>query len=107
MSQGNICAQVASYGSNPSAQQIAFANVTDVGLELFNLTATPGSEGGVISEDCLYLNVWSKPQSGETGKAVMIFIHGGGFTGGTASNMPIMDGGALADQEDVVIVTLK
>lgn len=86
---------------------IAFSNVTDVGLELFNLTGTPGSTGAVIIEDCLDLNVWSKPQSGEKQKAVMVCIHGGGFTGGSASHMPIYNGGTLADQEDVVIVTLK
>lgn len=61
----------------------------------------------MISEDCLYLNVWSKPQSGEAQKAVMVFIHGGGFTGGSASRMPVTDGSSLADQDDVIIVTLK
>ncbi|CAN8104167.1 unnamed protein product [Discula destructiva] len=104
---GNMCAQVAGYGSNPTAEQIALANITEVGLELLNITSVPGTKGGVISEDCLYLNVWSKPQSGEAGKAVMMFIHGGGFTGGSASHMPITNGGALADQQDVVVVTLN
>lgn len=91
----------------PSPELIAFSNVTDVGLKLFNLTSVPGSTDAVIGEDCLYLNVWAKPQSGEAQKAVMVFIHGGGFTGGTASYEPTFDGAALADQEDLVIVTLK
>lgn len=91
----------------PSAEEIALSNITDVGIELFNLINVPGSTDAVISEDCLYLNVWTKPQSGEALKAVMIFIHGGGFTGGSASNQPIFDGSALADQEDLVIVTFK
>ena len=58
------------------------------------------------SEDCLYLNVWSKPQSGEPLKAVMVFIYGGGFDGGTSS-LPIFNGAALAGQEDVIIVNFK
>lgn len=78
-----------------------------MGIELFNIISVPGSTDAVISEDCLYLNVWTKPQSGEARKAVMVFIHGGGFTGGTASYQPVFDGSALADQEDLVIVTLK
>lgn len=107
MSQGNACAQIAAGVTTPSAEEIAFSNITDVGIELFNLIAVPGSTGAVISEDCLYLNVWTKPQSGEALKAVMVFIHGGGFTGGSASNQPIFDGSSLADQKDLVIVTLK
>jgi carboxylesterase type B len=30
------------------------------------------------SEDCLTLNIWTKPSSGEKGKAVLIWIYGGG-----------------------------
>jgi len=33
-------------------------------------------------EDCLTLNVWTKPQTGESKKPVMVYIHGGGFTSG-------------------------
>lgn len=82
---------------------IEASNVTDVGLRLFALLGNPGV---VYSEDCLSLNVWSKPQSGEPHKAVMVYIHGGAFSGGT-SDMPLINGAALADQEDVIVVTLK
>lgn len=60
----------------------------------------------VYSEDCLNLNVWSKRQTGEKKKAVMVFIHGGAFDGGTASS-PALNGAGLTDQGDVVTVTLK
>jgi hypothetical protein len=30
------------------------------------------------SEDCLKLNIWSRPQTGEKAKAVLFWIHGGG-----------------------------
>ena len=83
---------------------IAASNITDVGVELINLIGSP--PGVEYSEDCLFLNVWSKPQSGEPHKAVMVYIHGGGFTGGTSS-LPIFNGAGLADNEDVIIVTIK
>ncbi|MGL4338542.1 MAG: carboxylesterase family protein, partial [Turicibacter sp.] len=37
------------------------------------------------SEDCLYLNVWSKNPTGQS-KPVVVWIHGGGFTSGTGSD---------------------
>lgn len=37
-----------------------------------------GQAGDEFSEDCLTINVWSKPQTGERGKAVMIWLYGGG-----------------------------
>lgn len=58
------------------------------------------------SEDCLTLNVWTKPQFGEKGKAVLIWVYGGGYTIGSSSD-PIYDGQYIADQEDVVLVTFK
>ncbi|MFF8768319.1 carboxylesterase/lipase family protein [Nocardiopsis dassonvillei] len=41
-------------------------------------------EGEPTSEDCLTLNVWSRDTSGSD--PVIVFIHGGGFTSGTARN---------------------
>jgi hypothetical protein len=31
-----------------------------------------------FSEDCLKLNIWSRPQTGDKSKAVLFWIHGGG-----------------------------
>jgi carboxylesterase type B len=31
-----------------------------------------------FDEDCLTLNVWAKPQTGEKKKAVLVWIYGGG-----------------------------
>ncbi|GES60367.1 carboxylesterase, type B [Aspergillus terreus] len=56
------------------------------------------------SEDCLYLNVWTKPTSKP--KPVLVFIHGGRFTVGGA-NSPYYNGQALADEHDVVVVTFN
>ena len=34
--------------------------------------------GDTFSEDCLSLNVWTKPQTGEKKKAVLLWVYGGG-----------------------------
>jgi cholinesterase len=62
--------------------------------------------GHKVSEDCLTVNVWTKPQVGEKAKAVMVWIYGGGFATGNSANA-IYDGQYLADGEDVVVVSLK
>lgn len=36
-------------------------------------------QGYDMGEDCLTLNVWTKPQVGEKAKAVLLFVHGGGM----------------------------
>lgn len=64
------------------------------------------SAGAVFSEDCLYLNVWTKPQVGDTKKAVLLFIYGGGFTSGTSTTAGY-NGANIVDQEDVIVVTFK
>jgi para-nitrobenzyl esterase len=57
-----------------------------------------------MSEDCLTLNVF-KPFGIDGPLPVMVFIHGGSFVGGTASD-PLLDGVRLA-QAGVILVTLN
>ena len=38
-----------------------------------------------MSEDCLYLNIWTAAQSGKERRPVMVWVHGGGFTRGSGS----------------------
>jgi cholinesterase len=65
-----------------------------------------GLFGSNMDEDCLSIAVWTKPQTGEKKKAVLISIYGGGFNIGSA-NSPHMHGSALADREDVVVVAMN
>ena len=70
------------------------------GIEPPEVLATDPKEP--LSEDCLVLNVWS--QGLGTGKRpVMVWLHGGGFVGGSAS-YSIYDGANLARKQDVVVV---
>jgi para-nitrobenzyl esterase len=54
------------------------------------------------SEDCLYLNVWTPAKSAAEKLPVMVWIHGGGFQAGSASE-PRQDGERLARKGVVVV----
>lgn len=59
-----------------------------------------------VSEDCLYLNVWT-PKVGDAEKRpALVWIHGGGLFFGTSS-FDIFDGEMLASKADAVIVTVN
>lgn len=57
-----------------------------------------------VSEDCLYLNVWTPAENKEDKLPVVVWIHGGGFSFG-ASSQALFDGSHLA-REGVVFVSL-
>ncbi|MGI5322313.1 carboxylesterase/lipase family protein [Actinomadura nitritigenes] len=61
------------------------------------------AEGTPTSEDCLTLNVWTPTVQGA--KPVIVFIHGGGFTSGSAHD-PWYDGASLA-RRDAVVITIQ
>jgi para-nitrobenzyl esterase len=63
----------------------------------------PGEAPPSVSEDCLYLNIWT-PAKADERLPVMIWIHGGGYTNGSAS-MPLYWGDRLA-QRGVIVVTI-
>lgn len=58
-----------------------------------------------LSEDCLYLNVWTTAQSDQEKHPVMVWIHGGAFTGGSGT-VPLYDGEAMS-RKGVVFVTIN
>jgi len=58
-----------------------------------------------ISEDCLYLNVWTPAKTNQDKLPVMVWIHGGGFSGGSGT-VPLYDGEALA-RKGIVYVSIN
>ncbi|XP_044059306.1 acetylcholinesterase-like [Siniperca chuatsi] len=81
-------------------------------------TVFPGFKGAEmwnpntpLSEDCLYLNVWSprfnktQPQNSALAP-VLVWIYGGGFTAGTSS-LDIYDGRLLSKSEGAVVVSMN
>src|SRR3989442_248867 len=65
--------------------------------------AAPAAQGP--SEDCLYLNVWRSADPAARNLPVMVWIYGGGFTGGSSSS-PITSGVQFAKQ-GVVLVAMN
>lgn len=67
--------------------------------------AFPTGDITLISEDCLYLNVWHPGASAPDGpRPVIVWFYGGGFEAGTAAP-PYCDGATLARQTGAVVVT--
>lgn len=62
---------------------------------------------GELSEDCLYLNVWTKDLKMHKGRPVMVWFHGGSYGwGGTID--PLYEGKYLvAEYPDVVLVSVE
>ncbi len=73
---------------------------------------TPYPEGSLyrgapepISEDCLYLNIWTAAKSPADKRPVMVWIHGGAYTRGSGST-PAYNGEHFAEK-GVVLVTIN
>ena len=64
----------------------------------------PGEKPPEVSEDCLYLNIWTPAKAADERLPVLVWIHGGGYTNGSAS-MPLYWGDKLA-QRGIVAVTI-
>ena len=79
--------------------QVLPATDSFYGLEYFQGPQPP------MSEDCLYLNVWTAAKSSNDDRPVMVWIHGGGNVQGYGSE-PVFDGEAFA-RKGVVLVTIN
>jgi len=58
-----------------------------------------------MSEDCLYLNIWTPSKTGKDNLPVLVYFYGGGFMAGDGSE-PRYDGGSMA-RRGVVSVTVN
>lgn len=70
------------------------------------LAGVPEQPGRAIgAEDCLYLNIWAPRRTPAQGLPVMVWIHGGGNTLGTANTYTSFS--ELAGPQQVVVVALN
>jgi para-nitrobenzyl esterase len=63
-------------------------------------------DDGVPGEDCLRVNVWTPGIHGGK-RAVMVWLHGGGFTAGSGQELLSYDGENLSRRGNVVVVSLN
>jgi para-nitrobenzyl esterase len=64
-------------------------------------------EDGQPSEDCLRINVWTPSINDNKKRPVLIWIHGGGYTGGSDNELRMYDGESLSRRGDVVMVSVN
>ena len=58
-------------------------------------------------ENCLVLNVWTPGINDGKKRSVFIWIHGGGYSSGSAHDLPCYEGYSLARKGDIVYVSLN
>ncbi len=71
-------------------------------IQVPGLSLENGGDPGPLSEDCLYLNVWTPRPDPSARLPVMVWIHGGAYIFG-AGGMDIYNGAPLANKGAVVI----
>ncbi len=58
-------------------------------------------------QGCLVLNVWTPSISDKKKRPVFVWIHGGGYSGGSGHDLPCYEGRGLAEAGDIVVVNLN
>jgi para-nitrobenzyl esterase len=64
------------------------------------------AEPDAVSEDCLYLNVWTPAVRDGLKRPVLVYFHGGAYSTGSV-NSGLYDGVNLCRRGDVVVVTVN
>ncbi len=58
-------------------------------------------------QNCLVLNVWTPGINDVKKRPVFVWIHGGGYAGGSGHDLPCYEGRALSEAGDIVVVNLN
>ncbi|KAG4411817.1 hypothetical protein IFR04_015041 [Cadophora malorum] len=87
---------------------VAFNASSTINGTDFGFACIQASGGNTLpqSEDCLTLNIWTKPQVGGKKKAILVWVFGGAYTVGSSRD-PEYNGQHFADQTDVVLVSFN
>ncbi|MGB9153658.1 MAG: carboxylesterase family protein, partial [Alphaproteobacteria bacterium] len=97
LAYGRICTQEDSAHFNTDGKNLANADEDAFLLHRGCAIWVPG-------EDCLRVNVWTPEINGSGKRPVMVFMHGGGFSGGCGHDLLSYEGESLARNHDVVLV---
>ncbi|KAH7353258.1 carboxylesterase [Plectosphaerella cucumerina] len=110
---GNAAQDASSYGFDcplTASAPVNYPNLTAQAQRVIGYFAS--AAGTPQSEDCLTLNIWSRPSAkpAPSGtpklKPVLVFFHGGRFAIGN-TNSPFYTGKYFAQAEDIVVVTVN
>lgn len=58
-------------------------------------------------KECFVLNVWTKGINDGKKRPVWLWIHGGGYSSGSANQLPFFDGCSMAEKGDIVVVSIN
>ena len=61
----------------------------------------------LVSEDCLYLNIWVNADDKTEKKPVMVWIHGGAYVTGSGSEISYSGANLVQKQSDIVMVNIN
>lgn len=97
LAYGRICPQEDSAHFNTDGKNLANADEDAFLLHRGSAVSVPG-------EDCLRANIWTPEINGSGKRPVMVYMHGGGFSGGCGHDLLSYEGESLARNHDVVLV---
>jgi para-nitrobenzyl esterase len=97
LAYGRVCPQQDSAHFNMDGKNLANSDEDAFLLHRGSAATVPG-------EDCLRVNIWTPEINGSHKRPVMVFMHGGGFSGGSGHDLLSYDGESLALNHDVVVV---
>lgn len=97
LSYGRVCPLQNSVHFNTDGRNLANGDEDAFLLHRGPAVTVPG-------EDCLRVNIWTPEINGSHKRPVLVYMHGGGFAGGSGHDLLSYDGESLARNHDVVLV---
>jgi para-nitrobenzyl esterase len=97
LAYGRVCPQEDSAHFNMDGKNLASSDEDRFLLHRGSAITVPG-------EDCLRVNLWTPEINGSHKRPVMVFMHGGGYSGGCGHDLLSYEGESLACNHDVVLV---
>jgi len=103
---GHSAPQNAHTATRTPAQPPPSPAVVVPGPSIYRALGVAGDKPTGEGEDCLVLNLWTPAVKDGRKRPVLLWLHGGGFRGGSGSSR-MFDGSNLARRGDVVVLTIN